>query len=167
VNRATNNQAYVTKAVSTPHVLNRSACSMDGWPWRGSDECRVSHGIIRICASKFSTFLYSSLFLAWAYFSAAIIMKFVSCTNINEYLQNYQDCLTLGSNHLDLLVATTSCCNDNYATSWPSSSGLRGRTKTYLPYHFKIGRPGHALFKMVRYVFLRPLRPELDGQDFA
>jgi hypothetical protein len=23
----------------------------------------------------------------------------------------------------------------------------------------------HALFKMVRYVLLRPLRPELDGQD--
>jgi hypothetical protein len=28
-------------------------------------------------------------------------------------------------------------------------------------YHFKIGRPLHALFKMVRYVLLRPLRPEL------
>jgi hypothetical protein len=25
----------------------------------------------------------------------------------------------------------------------------------------------HALFKMVRYVFLRPLRPELDGHDLA
>jgi hypothetical protein len=24
-----------------------------------------------------------------------------------------------------------------------------------------------ALLKMVRYVFLRPLRPELDGQDLA
>jgi hypothetical protein len=23
----------------------------------------------------------------------------------------------------------------------------------------------HALFKIVRYVLLRPLRPELDGQD--
>jgi hypothetical protein len=28
-------------------------------------------------------------------FSAAIIMIFVSCTNINEYVRNYQDCLTL------------------------------------------------------------------------
>jgi hypothetical protein len=31
-------------------------------------------------------------FLAWL---AAIIMIFVSCTNINEYLRNDQDCLTL------------------------------------------------------------------------
>jgi hypothetical protein len=56
-----------TKAVSTPHVLNRSACSKDGWPWRGTEECRVSHGIIRRCASKWSTFLYSSVFglAAW------------------------------------------------------------------------------------------------------
>jgi hypothetical protein len=29
-------------------------------------------------------------------FSAAIIMIFVSCTIINEYVRNYQDCLTLG-----------------------------------------------------------------------
>jgi hypothetical protein len=28
-------------------------------------------------------------------FSAAIIMIFVSCTNINENVRNYQDCLTL------------------------------------------------------------------------
>jgi hypothetical protein len=28
-------------------------------------------------------------------FFAAIIMIFVSCTNINEYVRNYQDCLTL------------------------------------------------------------------------
>jgi hypothetical protein len=65
-------------------VLNRSACSKDGWSWHGTEECRASHGIIRRRASKFSTFLYSSVFsqLAWAYFSAAIIMIFVSCTNI-------------------------------------------------------------------------------------
>jgi hypothetical protein len=25
----------------------------------------------------------------------------------------------------------------------------------------------HALFKMVRYVFVRPLRPELDDEDLA
>jgi hypothetical protein len=48
------------------------------------------------CASKLSTFLYSSVFsqLAWAYVNAAIIMKFVSCTNINRYLRNYQHWLT-------------------------------------------------------------------------
>jgi hypothetical protein len=40
-------------------------------------------------------------------------------------------------------------------TSWSSSSGLR---RTYLLYHFRI-----ILFKMVRYVLLRPLRPEQDG----
>jgi hypothetical protein len=30
-----------------------------------------------------------------AYYNAAIIMIFVSCSNIYGYLQNYQDCLTL------------------------------------------------------------------------
>jgi hypothetical protein len=30
-----------------------------------------------------------------AYYSAAIIMIFVSCSNIYGYLRNYQDCLTL------------------------------------------------------------------------
>jgi hypothetical protein len=38
----------------------------------------------------------------------------------------------LGSNHLVLVVATTSCCNDDQAKSWPSSAGLRGHRKTYL-----------------------------------
>jgi hypothetical protein len=41
--------------------------------------------------------------------------------------------------------------------SWPSSSGLRSHTILKLA--------DHALFKMVRYVLLWPLRPELDGQD--
>jgi hypothetical protein len=31
--------------------------------------------------------------------------------------------------------------------------------------HFRKGLPGSANFKMVWYVLLRPLRPELDGQD--
>jgi hypothetical protein len=39
-----------------------------------------------------------------------------------------------------------------------SSSGLRGRRRTYYTILKLID---HALFKMVRYVFLRPLRPEL------
>jgi hypothetical protein len=33
-------------------------------------------------------------------FSAAIIMILVSCTNINEYVRNYQDCFTLGETDL-------------------------------------------------------------------
>jgi hypothetical protein len=45
-----------------------------------------------------------------------------------------------------------------YSSSWPSSSGLRGRRTTY---HTIFKLADHALFKMVRYVFLRPLRPEL------
>jgi hypothetical protein len=38
--------------------------------------------------------------LAWAYFSASIIMIFVGCTNSNGYLRNYLDCLTLGTHHV-------------------------------------------------------------------
>jgi hypothetical protein len=34
-------------------------------------------------------------------------------------------------------------------------------------YHTILKLADHALFKMVRYVFLRPLRPKLDGQDLA
>jgi hypothetical protein len=37
-----------------------------------------------------------------------------------------------GSNHLVFVVATTSCCCNDQAEYWPSSSGLRGGTKTYL-----------------------------------
>jgi hypothetical protein len=48
------------------------------------------------------------------------------------------------------------------STPWPSSSGLLGHTRTYLTI---LELADHALFKMVRYVLLRPLRPELDGQD--
>jgi hypothetical protein len=38
-------------------------------------------------------------------------------------------------------------------------------SRTYLTILELADRPGHALFKIVRYVLLRPLRPELDGQD--
>jgi hypothetical protein len=43
-----------------------------------------------------------------AYCSAAIIMIFVSCSNIYGYLQNYQDCLTLDAtlHYSTLLYAT-------------------------------------------------------------
>jgi hypothetical protein len=40
-----------------------------------------------------------------------------------------------------------------------SSSGLRGHRRTYLTI---LESADHALLKMVRYVLLRPLRPELD-----
>jgi hypothetical protein len=46
--------------------------------------------------------------------------------------------------------------------SWPSSSGLRGHRRTYITI---LKRAWPANFKMVWYVLLRPLRPELDGQD--
>jgi hypothetical protein len=36
-------------------------------------------------------------------------------------------------------------------------AGLRGRRRTY---HIILKLADHALFKMVRYVLLRPLRPE-------
>jgi hypothetical protein len=42
--------------------------------------------------------------------------------------------------------------------SWPSSSGLRGRRRTY---HTILKLADHAL----RYILLWPLRPELDSQD--
>jgi hypothetical protein len=32
-------------------------------------------------------------------------------------------------------------------------------------FHTILKLADHALFKMVRYVLLRPLRPDLDGQD--
>jgi hypothetical protein len=42
-----------------------------------------------------------------------------------------------------------------------SSSSLRGQKRTYLTI---LDSADHALFKMVRYVLLRPLRPELDAK---
>jgi hypothetical protein len=41
------------------------------------------------------------------------------------------------------------------------SSGLRGHKRTYLTISESAD---HALFKMVRYVLLQPLRPELDAK---
>jgi hypothetical protein len=46
-------------------------------------------------------------------------------------------------------------------TRLASSSGLRGHKRTYLTI---LESADHALFKMVRYVLLRPLRPELDAK---
>jgi hypothetical protein len=44
----------------------------------------------------------------------------------------------------------------------PATSGLRGRRRTYLTI---LELAEHALFKMVKYVLLCLLRPELVGQD--
>jgi hypothetical protein len=64
---------------------------------------------------------------------------------------------------VDLLSEDVSSREDA-PTSWPSSSGLSEVTGSEdLPYHFESA--DNALLKMVRYVFLRPLRPELDGRD--
>jgi hypothetical protein len=41
------------------------------------------------------------------------------------------------------------------------SSNLRGHKRTYPTI---LESADHALFKMVRYVLLRPLRPELDAK---
>jgi hypothetical protein len=46
---------------------------------------------------------------------------------------------------------------EDASTSWPSSSGLRGRRRTYLTI---LESADNALFKMVRYVFLLPLSDE-------
>jgi hypothetical protein len=44
-----------------------------------------------------------------------------------------------------------------HVPSWPSSSGLRGRRRTYLTI---LELVDHALFKIVKYVLLCLLRPE-------
>jgi hypothetical protein len=41
MNRATNNQAYQSCINTACTVPNRSACSKDGWPWRGTEECSL------------------------------------------------------------------------------------------------------------------------------
>jgi hypothetical protein len=77
-------------------VPNRSSCSKDGWPWRGTEECSLVGSLMELYEDVFQNSLYFARSkLAWAIFCAAIIMIFVSCTNINEYVRNYQNCLTL------------------------------------------------------------------------
>jgi hypothetical protein len=46
-------------------------------------------------------------------------------------------------------------------SSWISNSSLRGHRRTYLTI---LKRAWSANFKMVWYILLRPLRPELDGR---
>jgi hypothetical protein len=63
-----------------------------------------------------------------------------------------------------ILMACSSSLDDSSPSArhvfvLASSSGLRGHKRTYLTI---LESAGHALFKMVRYVLLRPLRPELD-----
>jgi hypothetical protein len=64
------------------------------------------------------------------------------------------------------LVACSSSLDDSSPSArhvfvLASSSGLRGHKRTY-PTILKSA--DHALFKMVRYVLLRTLRPELDAK---
>jgi hypothetical protein len=70
--------------------------------------------------------------------------------------------------HLSLL--TQLCCSSTqrrrafagrHVFVLASCSGLRGHKRTYLTILESADR---ALFKMVRYVLLRPLRPELDAK---
>jgi hypothetical protein len=66
--------------------------------------------------------------------------------------------------------ATYLACSSSLDDSSPSARhvfvlasryGLRGHKRTYLTI---LESADHALFKMVRYVLLRPLRPELDAK---
>jgi hypothetical protein len=68
----------------------------------------------------------------------------------------------LGYDHVVLLLALIKLDYNLTSRSWHSSSGHRGRKRTYRTI---LEWADHALFKMVRYVLLRPLRPGLDGQD--
>jgi hypothetical protein len=62
--------------------------------------------------------------------------------------------------HVSAKVAILS--DSLFLTFWmTSSSGLGGHRRTYLTI---LESADHALFKIVRYVLLRALRPELDGQ---
>jgi hypothetical protein len=68
----------------------------------------------------------------------------------------------LGYDHVVLLLALIKLDYNLTSTSWHSSSGLRGRRRTCCTI---LEWADHFLFKMVRNVLLRPLMPELDGQD--
>jgi hypothetical protein len=62
-------------------------------------------------------------------FSAAIIMIFVSCTNNNEYVRNYQDCLTLYSRGFcgsGAAGAWRACLFKINPSEWPAKLGIRG-----------------------------------------
>jgi hypothetical protein len=65
-----------------------------------------------------------------------------------------------------LLMACSSSLDDSSPSArhvfvLASSSNLRGNNRTYPTI---LESADHALFKMVRYVLLRPLRPELDAK---
>jgi hypothetical protein len=49
------------------------------------------------------------------------------------------------------------------------SESVHSREDTFLSWHLApviLESADHALFKMVRYVLLQPLRPELDAKTF-
>jgi hypothetical protein len=59
------------------------------------------------------------------------------------------------------IYSAKACLGGRHVFVLASTSGLRGHTRTYLTI---LGSADHALFKMVRYVLLRPLMPELDAK---
>jgi hypothetical protein len=88
-------------------------------------------------------------------------------TNTNTK-HHYQEAT---SNHSDYrTVSPFMCCSSTQRSRafagrhvfvLASSSGLRGYKRTYLPI---LVSADHALFKMVKYVILRPRRLELDAK---
>jgi hypothetical protein len=104
VKQATNNQAYQS-------CINTACANKIAQPVQNM----VGHGVaqknVGCLMELYEDVLQNVLHLIsqfnWigANYSAAIIMIFVSCSNIYGYLQNYQDCLTLAVsvNELDFV----------------------------------------------------------------
>jgi hypothetical protein len=68
VNRATNNQANQSCINTACTVPNRSACSKDAWPWRGTEECSNVGCLMELCEDVFQNSLFFARSkLAWAH----------------------------------------------------------------------------------------------------
>jgi hypothetical protein len=72
--------------------------------------------------------------------------------------------MALGYDHVVLLLAIIKLDYNLTSTCWHSRSGFKSSRRTYRTI---LEWADHALFKMVKYVLLRPLRLELDGQDMG
>jgi hypothetical protein len=95
--------------------------------------------------------------------SLKVRSPFLALLELGPVFQHFRDIMAYGSNHVDIKVLQqkTSRLEQFIVTAVDlaaSSSGLRGRMRTYRPI-FKLA--DHALCKMVRHVLLRPLRLEL------
>jgi hypothetical protein len=73
---------------------------------------------------------------------------------IDIYVPGHAGFPNQGYDHVVLLLAIIKLDYNPTSTSGPSSSGLRGRRRTYL-----------TILKRYGKSFLRPLRPELECQD--